>query len=156
MAVRAGMRERSKQRHRKAAVGLLGFATPSRGVKPDVGAGAVSAERPQSGERGRVIPLRRRHPPAGNDNRPSASTDAARPDSSAVGDLGRFERGQEGHDDYRHRMIMNALALMVCVFLILAGVWLVSKLAQMRQDQDCVLSGRRGCTPVDVPVRSRW
>jgi len=36
------------------------------------------------------------------------------------------------------------------------GVWLATKRAQMRKDQDCVLSRRRGCTPVEVPVRSRW
>ena len=63
--------------------------------------------------------------------------------------------GDDG-DDYRHRMLVNALAFVVCVFLIVAGVWLATKMAQMRKDQDCVLSGRRGCTPVEVPVHSRW
>jgi len=100
----------------------------------------------------RVIPWRPRHPRAGNDNRPSPTEVTPAP----IGDLGRFERKGEDHDDYRHRMAVNALAFVVCIFLVLAGVWLASKLAQMRKDQDCVLSGRRGCTPVDVPVRNRW
>jgi len=114
----------------------------------------MNAERPHPEEHGRVVPLRRRHPRAGNDNmRPGEAPGAGR---FAVGDLERFERSHDGPDEYRHRMIMNALAFVVCIFLILAGVWLVTKLAQMRKDQDCVLSGRRGCTPVDVPVRSRW
>lgn len=95
----------------------------------------------------RVIPWRPRYPRAGNDNRPPSS-DATPP---SLGDLGRFERGSDDHDDYRHRMAVNALAFVVCIFLVLAGVWLATKLAQMRKDQDCVLSGRRGCTPVDVP-----
>jgi hypothetical protein len=73
-----------------------------------------------------------------------------------VGDLGRFERADEAPDDYRHRMRMNALVFVVCSLLVLAGVWLAVTIAQIRKDQDCVLSGRRGCTPVDVPVRSRW
>jgi len=114
----------------------------------------VNAERPQSDERGRVIPLRRRHPPAGNDNRPQRQADTTGADT--IGDLVRFEHGADSPEDYRHRMIMNGLAFLVCIFLVLSGVWLVSKMAQMRKDQDCVLSGRRGCTPVDVPVRSRW
>ena len=53
-------------------------------------------------------------------------------------------------------MRMNALAFLICSLLVAAGVWLAVTIAQMRKDQDCVLSGRRGCTPVDVPVRSRW
>jgi len=28
-------------------------------------------------------------------------------------------------------------------------------MARMRKDQDCVLSGRRGCTPVEV-IKDRW
>jgi hypothetical protein len=113
----------------------------------------MTAERLDPGERGRVVPLRPRHPPAGNDNRPPGP--ALRSDKS-IGDLSRFERLGEGQDDYRHRMVVNVLAFILCIFLVLAGVWLTSKLAQMRKDQDCVLSGRSGCTTVDVPVRSRW
>jgi hypothetical protein len=116
------------------------------------GSSQMTAERPDSTERGRVVPLRPRHPLAGNDNRPPPPAGMTHP--SPIGDLSRFER--DGHDDYRHRMIVNAIAFVVCIFLVLAGVWLATKLAQMRKDQDCVLSGRRGCTPVDVPVRSRW
>jgi hypothetical protein len=111
----------------------------------------MSAERPDSSAR--VVPLRRRHPAAGNDNRPPAPVDAS---PVEVGDLSRFERSAETQDDYRHRMVVNVLAFVVVILLVLAGVWLTSKLAQMRKDQDCVLSGRVGCTPVNVPVRSRW
>jgi hypothetical protein len=99
----------------------------------------------------RVIPWRPRQPRASNDNRPASNGTPP-----AVGDLGKFERKGDDHDDYRHRMTVNALAFLVCIFLVLAGVWLATKLAQMRKDQDCVLSGRRGCTPVEVPVNSRW
>jgi hypothetical protein len=110
----------------------------------------MTAERHGPGSR--VIPLRTRHPTAGNDNRPRDPNSGP----SAVGDLSRFERNAETQDDYRQRMIANVLAFIVCIFLVVAGVWLTTKLAQMRKDQDCVLSGRSGCTTVDVPVRSRW
>ncbi len=107
----------------------------------------MPAEIPNQNEvMGRVIPLRPRR------RAPPARADSARP--SPVGSLDRFERGDE-QDDYRHRMITNAAALAICVVLVLAGVWIANTMAQMRKDQDCVLSGRRGCTPVDVPVRSR-
>jgi len=111
----------------------------------------MNAEQPDASGRGRVLPWRPRHPHASNDNRPPRRIDDPSP---TIGDLRAFEG--EGPDDYRHRMTMNAVAFVVCVFLVLAGVWLATKLAQMQKDQDCVLSGRRGCTPVDVPVRSRW
>lgn len=71
--------------------------------------------------------------------------------SPAVDDLKKYEAAPEHEpDDYRHRMIMNGLALLVTVFLVVAGVWIADVMAKMRKDQDCVLSGRRGCTPVDV------
>jgi hypothetical protein len=113
----------------------------------------MTAERPDPGERNRVVQLRPGPPRAGNDNRPAGPT---RPSPPGIGDLSRFERTGDSHDDYRHRMIVNGLAFILCIFLVLAGIWLATKMAQMRKDQDCVLSGRRGCTPVDVPVRSRW
>jgi hypothetical protein len=29
-------------------------------------------------------------------------------------------------------------------------------MAAIKKNQDCVLSGRRGCTPVDAPPPARW
>ena len=73
---------------------------------------------------------------------------------SPVEDLAKFERG-EGTDDYRHRMIVNILAFVFVLALIGAGLWLADTMAQMRKNQDCVLSGRRGCSPVEVN-KDRW
>lgn len=69
-------------------------------------------------------------------------------------DLAKFQRA-EGNDDYRHRMLVNIAAFAFIMLLIGAGLWLADTMAQMRRNQDCVLSGRRGCTPVDIP-RERW
>ena len=77
------------------------------------------------------------------------------PPPSPVKDLGKYE-GHAGADDYRHRMIMNAAGLAVAVILVIGGIWIANTMAQMRKNQDCVLSGRRGCTPVEVPVQPRW
>lgn len=77
------------------------------------------------------------------------------PQPPTVPDLRKYERAPQEPDDYRHRMIMNGLGLMVTVALIAGGLWIAEVMAHMRKDQDCVLSGRAGCTPVDVPVRER-
>jgi len=77
-----------------------------------------------------------------------------RPPVPPVPDLAKYERGKES-DDYRHRMIVNVAAFVFVLGLIGAGVWLVDKMAQMRRDQECVLSGRRGCTPVEYEPQRR-
>lgn len=91
-------------------------------------------------ESGRVVPFRRR--------------DSARPPMAPqpgvpVDDLAKYARDSEP-DDYRHRMINNGLALTVCVVLVAIGIWLASAIAELRRNQDCVLSGRRNCTPINV------
>ncbi len=68
---------------------------------------------------------------------------------SPVDELAKFERG-EGTDDYRHRMTVNIAAFVFVLALIGAGLWLADTMAQLRKGEDCVLSGRRGCAPVEV------
>jgi hypothetical protein len=74
--------------------------------------------------------------------------------SSRADDLAKFEHRDDA-DDYRHRMIVNIIAFVFVVGLIGGGLWLADTMAQMRKDQDCVLSGRRGCTPVEYN-KDRW
>ena len=71
-----------------------------------------------------------------------------------VEDLAKYERGEDS-DDYRHRMIVNVAAFLAVTALIGVGIWLADTMAAMRKNQDCVLSGRRGCTPVEV-TKERW
>jgi hypothetical protein len=77
------------------------------------------------------------------------------PDPGPAGDLAKYER-HEGEDDYRHRMRMNALALVITVLLVVVGVWIADTIATMRKNQDCVLSGRRNCTPIEAPPTQRF
>ena len=76
------------------------------------------------------------------------------PQPTPVEDLAKYE--SSAPDDYRHRMLMNLAAAVVTILLVVGGIWIANTMAQMRKDQDCVLTGRRGCTPVDVPVKPRW
>src|SRR5262249_7925802 len=54
-------------------------------------------------------------------------------------------------DNYRQRMINNGLAFAFVLLLVAGGVWLADTIAEMRRNQDCVLSGRRNCAHVNVP-----
>ena len=58
-------------------------------------------------------------------------------------------------DNYRHRMMVNLAALGFTAVLAVAGIWLVIQLADLRKNQDCVLSGRRNCAPIDVKALER-
>ncbi len=73
----------------------------------------------------------------------------------SVPDLEKYERAPDEPDDFRHRMLMNGLGLAVTVALVGAGIWIADVMAHMRKDQDCVLTGRPGCTHVEVPARPR-
>ena len=101
----------------------------------------TTADKPE----GRVLRFR---PRGSTFNRPL-------PNQSPVKDLAKFERDAEP-DDYRHRMKMNAAGLAVAVILVAGGMWIANTMAQMRKNEDCVLTGRRGCTPVQVPIQPRW
>ena len=90
-------------------------------------------------ERGRVGPFRR----GKLRNAPTQS-------GSPVEGVEQYAQ-EDAPDNYRQRMINNGLALTFCVLLVMAGVWLANTIAQMRQNQDCVLSGRRNCAQVNVP-----
>jgi len=95
------------------------------------------AEQP-SDETPRVLPFRHRR-----------SDELTGPD-----DLSQYESNDEP-DDYKHRMWMNVAAVAVVALLVGAGIWIADTMASMRKNQDCVLSGRRGCTPVEVK-HDRW
>ncbi|HXD45090.1 MAG TPA: hypothetical protein VN655_08140 [Pseudolabrys sp.] len=76
------------------------------------------------------------------------------PRDGAEDDLADYARSADDPAEYRHRMAVNALGLLFVLVLIGAALWLANSIADMRRNQDCVLSGRRGCTPVDYqPIR---
>lgn len=78
-----------------------------------------------------------------------------RPSASLVPDLDKYQVS-DGPDDYRHRMLVNLAAFIFVLGLCGAGFWLADTLAHLRRNQDCVLSGRRGCGPVIVVHDTRW
>jgi hypothetical protein len=103
-------------------------------------------ERLQSFEH-QVLPFRPRKPVVRH-GRPLPSE---APAPTLAKTLAKYEGG-ELEDNYRHRMLVNAAALVVTVVLSVAGVWLAVQIADLRKNQDCMLSGRRNCTPIDASL----
>jgi hypothetical protein len=77
-----------------------------------------------------------------------------KPGEPLVPDLGKYERSQ-GEDDYRHRMTMNVLALVVTTILIGIGIWLAVTIADLRKKQDCYLQGGRNCNQLLITQGER-
>jgi hypothetical protein len=98
---------------------------------------------PRPDDRGRILPFQRR-----GQTRPHVPSAGV-----PVEDVGKYARSDEP-DNYRQRMINNGLALAFCLVLITIGVWLANTIAEMRRNQDCVLSGRRNCAQLNVPPAS--
>ncbi len=93
----------------------------------------------------RVVSLHTRRKVRTSDSAPGALSSA---------DLGKYERSPEP-DDFRHRMTVNVVAFVFLVGLVFAGVWLADTITTMRKTQDCVLTGKRGCGPIEVPAPVR-
>ena len=56
-------------------------------------------------------------------------------------------------EDDAARQRGNLLFLVVAVILVVAGVWLVNQLVDMRNLQNCLESGRRNCAPIETQGR---
>lgn len=105
----------------------------------------------QPSDPGRVVPFKA--PVSESMKRVPAANTAS--DSSPVRDVSQYERDGDEPDDYRHRMKMNAITAVLLAVLVGGGIWLIDTMAQMRKNQDCVLSGRRDCAPISVPPNDR-
>jgi hypothetical protein len=110
----------------------------------------MRAEQRQHPESGRIVMFRPRLATASR-NGVSCIEPSAEPHTSDVADLQKYQGGRE-EEDYRHRMVVNVLALAFCIVLAVAGVWLVNEIAETKRLQDCVLSGRAGCIPLAIPL----
>jgi hypothetical protein len=59
----------------------------------------------------------------------------------------------EHQETEAERRRANLILLIGAVVLIGGGIWLVNALLDARQAQECLESGRRNCTPIEVPAR---
>lgn len=59
------------------------------------------------------------------------------------------QHNNDNDDDQRQRA--NLIALAIVVLLVAGTVWLVMKYKQSSELEDCFLSGRKNCAPIEVP-----
>jgi hypothetical protein len=67
----------------------------------------------------------------------------------AEGDGGK----REPSENEGNRARENAVLLGFFAVLVLAGVWLLGTMADIRKVQDCAAQGRRNCATIDAPAR---
>jgi hypothetical protein len=63
--------------------------------------------------------------------------------------------GPEPPEDQGNRNVENAVMLGFFVVLVVAGIWLLGTMADLRKVQDCAAQGRRNCATIEVPDRTR-
>jgi hypothetical protein len=56
-------------------------------------------------------------------------------------------------EDEGNRARENAVMLGFFAVLVVAGVWLLGTMADLRKVQDCAAQGRRNCATIDAPAR---
>jgi hypothetical protein len=115
------------------------FAPPSNRRERHARLAIMVRDPSSSGNDSRVVHFRRR----------ATATRPAAAGPSPVEDLAKFERGGE-KEDYRHRMLVNAAAVLFVAALIGTGYWLANSMATLRRNQDCVLAGHRNCASIEV------
>ena len=64
-----------------------------------------------------------------------------------------LEKPQTPEEEARDRRTANIFLLVFAVMLVGIGVWLGNALVDARKADDCLSSGRRNCSPIDVPPR---
>ena len=56
-------------------------------------------------------------------------------------------------DDDGNRTLENIVMLGFFIVLVVAGIWLLGTMADVRKAQDCTAQGRRNCGTIEVPRR---
>jgi hypothetical protein len=63
------------------------------------------------------------------------------------------EGKQEPPEEEGNRKVENAVMLGFFAVLVVAGIWLLGTMADVRKVQDCAAQGRRNCGTIEVPTR---
>jgi hypothetical protein len=64
-----------------------------------------------------------------------------------------LEKPQTPDEEARDRRAANIFLLVFAVVLVGIGIWLGNALVDARKADDCLSSGRRNCSPIDVAPR---
>jgi hypothetical protein len=66
------------------------------------------------------------------------------------------DRPDAPRNDEDDRRKTNVILLAVALIVVVAGIWLVNKMVDLRKMQECAESGRHNCAPIDVQNRRTW
>ncbi len=78
------------------------------------------------------------------------TTDGARENPEARAPAAAPTAAEDGFEN-PHRTRTDIAVFAVIVLLIVGGIWLTHVISDMRKLQDCLLSGRSNCAPVEQP-----
>lgn len=104
-------------------------------------------DRREAGPFGQIVKFEPRRPAS----RPLAAG-TPQPIEDDLDDFARFEQEQDEPIDYRHRMIMNLIALAILISLVGVGVWIADTISDLQREQDCLVQGRSNCAPIQIPI----
>jgi hypothetical protein len=62
-------------------------------------------------------------------------------------------RSERGEDEADQRRSAALIGLIIILALAIAGVVLVRELRERSRLEDCLMSGRTNCAPIEVPLR---
>ena len=102
---------------------------------------------------GQVLKFRLRRGDGGSQRRRLPVTVPDDDANDSIDDLAQYEEEEE--IDYRHRMLMNVIAVVIVSALVGVGVWLADTISDMQKIQDCEMQGRQNCAPIPVPPPKR-
>ena len=64
-----------------------------------------------------------------------------------------FEKPPTPEQEARDRRAANIFLLVAGAVLVGIGIWLANAMVDARKADDCMSSGRRNCSPIEVPQR---
>jgi hypothetical protein len=67
--------------------------------------------------------------------------------------LDNREQKPSPQDEERDRRAANIFLLAAAIIIVGAGIWLANSLIDARRADECISSGRRNCSPIEVPQR---
>lgn len=63
---------------------------------------------------------------------------------------GRPRKGDDDGGDDQRRSLMSLAALVFVILLVVGCVWLAKALSEHARLEDCLMSGRTNCAPIDT------
>lgn len=64
-----------------------------------------------------------------------------------------LEKPQTPEQEARDRRAANIFLLVAAVVIVGIGIWLGNALVAARKADECISTGRRNCSPIEVPAR---